>query len=390
MRSNRIQFFILGWIGMLLYFTQRWIFGPLIPPLMEEFHTDKMSLGIIGAASLWGYMLTPIAAGILSDRFGRKHTIIFGIFGFSVLTVVCGLVNGPGFLFSGRFLTGMVEPFFFIPMLAFTLELFPERPGFFLTALSSGSSLGWFVGPALSGWLLDLTGTWRAPFVVAGLAGIVVAILLLMTWPGYNRTGTTTAFFDRAILKRRNLVVLVFLSLTGMFQISTEFGFTMWYPAFLKTELGFAATSAGLVAGLYGVGQCVGRPILGWVSDKLGYRRVGVSCAFIMGVTLMFILATDNPAFRAHCTFQAGFIGAAVMGAVWTFTGLVFPTFKGLALGVITTFGYATASLAPISIGYIGDHSSISAGLWVITVPAVFLGALSLLATFLVRPTMKR
>jgi hypothetical protein len=45
---------------MLLYFTQRWIFGPLIPPLMEEFHTDKTTLGVIGAASLWGYMFTPI------------------------------------------------------------------------------------------------------------------------------------------------------------------------------------------------------------------------------------------------------------------------------------------------------------------------------------------
>ncbi len=375
---------------MLLYFTQRWIFGPLIPPLMEEFHTDKTSLGIIGAASLWGYMLTPILAGVLSDRFGRKHTILFGVFGFSILTVVCGLVTGPGLLFSGRFLTGMVEPFFFIPMLAFTLELFPERPGFFLTALSSGSSLGWFVGPALSGWLLDLTGTWRVPFLVAGVAGILAAILLLLAWPEYNQTYKTGKFFDRSILKRANLVMLSFLSLTTMFQISTEFGFTMWYPAFLKTELGFAATAAGLIAGLYGVGQCVGRPVLGWVSDKLGYRRVGIACGFIMGTTLILLLGTDNPALRAYCTFQAGFIGAAVMGAVWTFTGLVFPTFKGLALGMITTFGYATASLAPISIGYIGDHSSISAGLWAITVPAVFLGALSLLATFLVRPTMKR
>jgi MFS family permease len=390
MKQNRIVFFILGWIGMLLYFTQRWIFGPLIPPLMEEFHTDRTSMGIIGAASLWGYMRTPIAAGVLSDRFGRKHTITFGIFGFSLLTVVCGLSNGPGFLFFGRFLTGMVEAFYFIPMLAFTLELFPERPGFFLTALSSGSSLGWFVGPALSGWLLDLTGSWRVPFFVAGLAGILVAILLFTAWPDHIKTSTTARFLDRAILKRTNLVLLVFLSLTGMFQISTEFGFTMWYPAFLKTELGFAATTAGLIAGLYGVGQCVGRPILGCVSDKLGYRRVGISCAFIMGVTLMIILATDNPVLRAYCTFQAGFIGAAMMGAVWTFTGLIFPTFKGLALGVITTFGYATASLAPISIGYIGDRYSISTGLWVIAVPAVFLGALSLLATFFIRPTTKR
>ncbi len=375
---------------MLLYFTQRWIFGPLIPPLMEEFHTDRTSLGIIGAASLWGYMLTPIAAGVLSDRFGRKQTIIFGIFGFSLLTVVCGLSNGPGFLFFGRFLTGMVEAFYFIPMLAFTLELFPERPGFFLTALSSGSSLGWFVGPALSGWLLDLTGTWRVPFFVAGVAGILVSIFLFAAWPDSSKTSATSRFFDRAILKRTNLIMLVFLSLTGMFQISAEFGFTMWYPAFLKTELGFAATPAGLIAGLYGVGQCVGRPILGWASDKLGYRRVGISCAFIMGITLIIILATDNSVLRAYCTFQAGFIGAAMMGAVWTFTGLVFPTFKGLALGVITTFGYATASLAPISIGYIGDRYSISTGLWVIAVPAVFLGALSLLSTFLIRPTTKR
>ena len=390
MKSNRIVFFILGWIGMLLYFTQRWIFGPLIPPLMEEFHTDRTALGIIGAASLWGYMLTPIAAGVLSDRFGRKCAIIIGIFGFSLLTVVCGFSNGPRFLFFGRFLTGMVEAFYFIPMLAFTLELFPERPGFFLTTLSSGSSLGWFVGPALSGWLLDLTGSWRVPFFVAGLAGILVAIFLLTTWPDRDKASTTIRYFDRAILKRANLVMLVFLSLTGMFQISAEFGFTMWYPAFLKTELGFAATAAGLVAGLYGIGQCIGRPILGWVSDRLGYRRVGIFCAFIMGITLMIILATNNPVLRAYCTFQAGFIGAAMMGAVWTFTSLVFPTFKGLALGVITTFGYATASLAPISIGYIGDHYSISTGLWVIAVPAVFLGALSLLSTFLIRPTTKR
>jgi len=94
MRSSRLTFFILGWVGMLLYFTQRWIFGPLIPPRMEEFHSDKRALGVIGAASLGGYMFTPIVAGLLSDRFGRKYTILFGIFGFSTLTaVVLGVIT---------------------------------------------------------------------------------------------------------------------------------------------------------------------------------------------------------------------------------------------------------------------------------------------------------
>jgi DHA1 family multidrug resistance protein-like MFS transporter len=326
----------------------------------------------------------------LSDRFGRKNTILFGIFGFSTLTAICGLITGPSYLFAGRFFTGMVEPFYFIPMLAFTLELFPERPGFFLTAMSSGSSLGWFAGPALAGWLLDLTGTWRSPFLVAGIAGLFVAFLLLIAWPQEKRTIQTTAFFDRTILKPLNLAMLVLLGLTATFQISSEFGFTMWYPVFLKTELGFAATTAGLIAGLYGVGQCIGRPVLGWVSDKLGYRRVGIVCGFIMGVTLILILWVSNPVLRGYLTFQVGFIGAAVMGALWTFTGLVFPNFKGLALGVITTFAYATASLGPISIGYIGDHYSVAAGLLSVSVPCAFLAAFALLATYLIRATTKR
>lgn len=67
---------------MVLYFTQRWIFGPLIPSFMEAFGADRTALGVVGAGSLWGYMFTPIIAGMLSDRFGRKYTVLFGIFGF--------------------------------------------------------------------------------------------------------------------------------------------------------------------------------------------------------------------------------------------------------------------------------------------------------------------
>jgi sugar phosphate permease len=63
-------FFILGWFGMLFYFAQRWLFGPLIPSLMQAFGTDRTALGVVGSASLWGYMFMPVLAGSISDRFG--------------------------------------------------------------------------------------------------------------------------------------------------------------------------------------------------------------------------------------------------------------------------------------------------------------------------------
>jgi MFS family permease len=375
---------------MIFYFMQRWIYGPLIPSLMNDFGVDKTALGVVGAASLWGYMFTPIAAGLLSDRFGRKYAVLFGIFGFSALTVICGMTTSIPQLFAGRFFTGMVEAFYFIPFIAFIMELFPERPGFFLTFMTSGSSLGWFTGPALAGWLLDVTGTWRAPFIVTGLAGLIIACLLLIFWPEQKKMVRSGPVFDRTILKPANLILLFLLALTAMFQIAAEFGFTMWYPVFLRTEVGQSATMAGIMAGFYGIGQFFGRPLLGWASDRLGYRPVAIAGGTIMGFSLILILWVTSPFLRGLFTLQAGFMGAAVMGSLWTFTGLVFPTFKGLALGVTITFAYATASFAPIAVGYMGDHYSVSAGLWAICVPSTFCAVATFFSSYLVRGTLKK
>jgi len=370
---------------MVFYFMQRWIYGPLIPSLMEEFKTTRTALGVVGSASLWGYMFTTILAGVISDRFGRKHAALFGIFGFSLLTALCGLATSIHQIFVVRFFTGMVEAFYFVPLIAFTLELFPEHPGFYLTFMSSGSSLGWFTGPALAGWLLGLTGSWRAPFLATGLSGLIVAFLLLAFWPEHARPTGPKALFDRKFLKPSYLMIILLASLTAMFQISAEFGFTMWYPVFLKTEVGMAIGTAGLIAGTYGIGQFIGRPITGWISDKLGYRRTGATGGLLLALSTALILSVHNNTLRTAFTFTAGFTGAAVMGTLWTFTGLIFSEYKGLVLGIILTFGYVTSSLAPITIGYLGDHYSVHFGLASVCVPASFLACVALASTYLVK-----
>ncbi len=386
--KRKTLFFVFCWLGMVLYFSQRWILGPAIPTMMDYFRVDKTTLGMIGSASLWGYMLTPIVAGMLSDRFGRKYTTLAGIFGFSILTAVSGLMNSTGQLFIARFITGIAEAFFFIPLMALTLELFPSRPGFYLMFMSSGSSLGWFTGPALAGWLLSLSGSWRMPFLVIGIIGITVAAFMLVFWPEQDKPVLAGPFYDRSILEIKNLMMLALLSLVAAFQISAEFGFTLWLPTYLELEIKMGVAAAGMIAGLYGVGQFLGRPVLGWVSDRLTYRPVGIIGSGIFCASLILMLSVTSLPLKGYLIFQAGFIGAAVMGVLWTFTGLLFVSSKGLALGIITTIGYVAASLSPILIGYIGDHYSVSKGIWCICIPAAILAGLALLATFLIRPTL--
>lgn len=391
MKRSRVAFFCVGWLAMVLYFSQRWLFGPLIPELMSEFHLDKTQVGVLGSASVWGYMITPIIAGLLSDRFSRKYITLGGIFGFSALAVICGMVVSYQQMFIVRLLTGAAEAFFFVPLIAYTLDLFPERPAFYLTLMSSGSSLGWFTGPALAGWLLEMSSSWRIPFLVVGVIGLIVASLLFYFWPGEQKEHRpSAAFFDKEILKPVNLLMLLLLSAAMAFQISAEFGFTMWYPAILELEFGMTATAAGILTGMYGMGQLVGRPVMGWVCDRLTYRLVGIISALLLGTSFLFILVVHSTALRAALTLEAGFIGAGVMGALWTFTGLTFPSSRGLALGVITSLGYATASLSLILIGWMGDRYALSTGLKTVIIPAAFLVALVFFSTYLLKPKRRR
>ena len=390
MKSNRMAFFVMGWCGMFFYFAQRWLFGPLIPSLMEDFGADSATLGVIGSASMWGYMCIPIVAGIISDRFGRKYVILFGIFGFSLLTAASGLVNGANQLFWIRFFTGTAEAFYFVPLAAFTLELFPERPAFFLGLLISGSALGWFAGPAASGWLLDLTGTWRTPFFVVGGAGLIVAFFQWKLWPDMIQGTRSSVFFDRALLVPGNALMLLFLGLVLTFQMASEFGFSMWFPVYLRKEVLMSATGAGLLAGFFGIGQAIGRPVMGFVADRTGYRRTGVAGSILMGICFMLTLSVTSTPLRILFTLLAGFIGTAATGGLWTFTGIVFASFKGLALGLIVTLAYCVSSLSPMAIGYIGKHYSISTALWTVTIPCAFAAAASFMPTFILRRTRER
>jgi MFS family permease len=127
--------------------------------------------------------------------------------------------------------------------------------------------------------------------------------------------------------------MLFLLSLALWFQISSQFGFAMSYPVFLKTELGYSATLAGVITGMFGIGQFIGRPVFGFISDKLGYRTTGIAGGIVMTISLILI-SGQQIFLRGLFTFQTA-LGCRGMERTWTFTGLFFQHCKGLALGLI-------------------------------------------------------
>lgn len=58
----------------------------LMPAISEEKHWSKTDSGTIMSSFFWGYTLTQVASGFVSDRIGGQKVIIFAGIGWSLTT----------------------------------------------------------------------------------------------------------------------------------------------------------------------------------------------------------------------------------------------------------------------------------------------------------------
>jgi MFS family permease len=176
--------------------------------------------------------------------------------------------------------------------------------------------------------------------------------------------------------------VLITLSLIVFFDCVAEFGFSMWLPSFLKEERKFSIIQAGVITSMWGVGQFFGRPLLGLLSDRTGYRHVGTPAAFILGLSFYFIVTSQTYSSFLFWQLTAGFIGGALMGSLWAFTAIFFGKTKGTALGLISNLGNTGAVVAPVIGGYLADRTSLERSLLIMGVIPSIICSLLFLSSF--------
>jgi EmrB/QacA subfamily drug resistance transporter len=121
-----------------------------------------------------------LAAGSLSDRFGRKGLLLAGLSVFGLASVAGGLTDAPGALIAARAVMGVGAAMVFPSTLSLLTNVFTERRERALAIGLWGATTGVAIalGPIVGGWLLEAFD-WRSIFFamapVAALAGVLVA-----------------------------------------------------------------------------------------------------------------------------------------------------------------------------------------------------------------------
>ncbi len=141
-----------------------------------------------------GYLLTLgsllVLGGSLGDLFGRRKMFIYGLVGFSITSMLCGLASSVGVLIAARVLQGVSAALLVPGSLAMLSSVFhPDDRAKAIGSWSGLAGASTAVGPFLGGWLIDAV-SWRWVFLInppIAAAAIVMALRFVPETRGDDR-----------------------------------------------------------------------------------------------------------------------------------------------------------------------------------------------------------
>jgi MFS family permease len=164
--------------AVLALFVSGGLYLPVIPRFVHgPLGLDAASVGIaLGSFSVSSLILRPFA-GRLSDRRGRRFSLLIGATIFTAAAFGHLLVTDLLMLVVMRLLLGAGEAFFFVAALAAAADLSPdERRGEALSFMSLSIYLGSAIGP-IAGELLLNAGGYAVVWIAAGVMAVLAIVL---------------------------------------------------------------------------------------------------------------------------------------------------------------------------------------------------------------------
>ncbi|WP_448608758.1 MFS transporter [Geodermatophilus sp. URMC 60] len=300
-------------LSYMLNAMDRQVFYPLLPEIREDFGFSLDQSGLLATGFTLGLALTGLPAGYLLDRLSRKSIVIVSVVVYSLGTVLIPFASGFADMAAYRLLSGVGEGVQATAIYAIIGAYYFHRRAVAAGFIGVAFGLGVFLGPLVGQAFASAADSWRAPFFVFGLAGLVMALVLLVTVPRTMSEAVAGAAgsanpgaYDHVPASPYNRATLG-LGIASAVSGLVFYGFLGLYPTFLREQLGFDPAQAALAASLVGFGAMVALPV-GWLADRYDQRLL-LAVGFI-GSSLTALMA-----YRFTDAVGAHYVLAFLMGA---------------------------------------------------------------------------
>lgn len=324
----------------------------VVPPLITVF-TDDLGLshsesGLLMSIYLIAYALTSFTSGPLADRFGAAQVMFAGTVIVGLSSLLFMATTSLGVFLVARFGVGIGTALVYAPGITFAARLLPPRRmttgiGLYLSGLSAGVTLAFLITP-----LLEDALSWRWPFVVAGIACVLGAVVFAVLAFPLSRPAPAPTSDTRAVDLGSLLRNVPFLKVSlGLFaSMFVAYGVFTWVPPYLDESAGLSTGQLSLALTL---AVALGIPatlLAGWLADRTGRPVLVASVGMGMAATLLVLAALDDISFGLAMAMTVIATAGVTGGLIPLFAlpaATVDPSGAARATGLATSFAMAGA-----------------------------------------------
>lgn len=278
--TNRYRYYVLALLtlGYVFNFVDRQVMTILIEPIKMEFGASDTQMGLLsGLAFALFYATLGIPVARLADRWSRRNVLAISMTTWSAVTALCATATGFWHLLLLRIGVGIGEAGGTPPSQSLLADYFPpEKRAFAQGILATAPNIGILVG-LFGGALIAEAYGWRSVFLIFGIPGVLLAILIQLTIKEPLKVTASASEEGAGLFSTLGNIfrlpsfahIMVGVGFTGI----AGYGLGVWSPSFLVRVHNMSLVDAGLYLGLIGVfGGGLGTISSGLLVDRLARR----------------------------------------------------------------------------------------------------------------------
>ncbi len=357
------------------------LYAPSLPHLADLLHTTpewvKLTLGLNAMA----YGIAQLFFGPMSDRYGRRPLMLFGVISFTVFSLLCGLVDDIYQLIGMRVLQGISAGAGAVLVLAVITDIFPSKERIKALALyGSILALAPAVAPTIGGYIHVNLG-WRYNFYLLALVATVISIMALRYLPETNKdikksmpvAGVLRGYL--ALLKDRAFVGYALLTSCAL---ASVFAFVAAGPFILINQFSVATEHYGYYQLLTVLFFMLGSWVSAMIAEKVSTRRLlsfGL-LLFTLGAMALVLIICNQELTVTSLIIAVGIMNLG-LGPIFAVAPSMAMNTKsapsGVAAAMLGCLEMVGPTAAAIAIGVFHDGSAMPYGVTVLVIALVAL-----------------
>ena len=313
------SFQLLCTIGVVCFISYNMVRMPVLALFAESLGAGPERIGLIVSVSTLTGVFLKLPSGALSDIYGRRMLLRFGVLAFGLPPFVYPFISDLNLLTTLRMFHGLATAIFAPSALATVAELYRERRGAALGTYTASTQSGALLGPLIGGYLAYGVG-FTSAFVTAGVFGCIGIVLFFSLRlnpppPRVQDEGLMPVLAEMwkgfSVVARNRKVL--FTSMTDAAKMIANGALMAFLPLY-GLSVGLNPGEVGLLFTVQSFTSFFSKPIMGRISDRVGRQPLILLGLVICAATFVCIPLVST--FAILLMLSAGFgFGEAVVSS---------------------------------------------------------------------------